>query len=152
MAGTHDPVSLGRSSPLTEAKALANKLIALVDELSGEKPPPERIIVRTGGRVIFVELDRIDWVEAEGNYARLHLGPESYLIRETMNALAARLGSERFFRIHRSRIVNISRIKELRLAPGGDYDVVLDTGIRLGLSRLQRASLQARLASGRSRD
>ena len=105
-----------------------------------------------GGRVIFVELDRIDWVEAEGNYARLHLGPESHLIRETMNALAARLGSERFFRIHRSRIVNIARIKELRLAPGGDYDVVLDTGIRLGLSRLQRASLQARLASAVRRD
>jgi two-component system LytT family response regulator len=147
MAGTHDPVSLGRSSQLTEAKALANKLIALVDELSGEKPPPQRITVRTGGRVIFVELDRIDWVEAEGNYVRLHLGPESYLIRETMNALAARLGNERFFRIHRSRIVNIARIKELRLAPGGDYDVVLDTGSRLGLSRLQRGALQARLVS-----
>ena len=133
-------------SQLTEARALANKLIALVDELSGEKPTPERITVRTGGRVIFVELDRIDWVQAEGNYVRLHLGVESYLIRETMNALESRLGSDRFFRIHRSRIVNIARIKELRLAAGGDYDVVLDTGIRLGLSRLQRDALQARLS------
>ena len=137
-----------RISQLTEARELANKLIALVDELSGDKSP-ERITVRTGGRVIFVELDRIDWVQAEGNYARLHLGPESYLIRETMNALEARLGGERFFRIHRSRIVNIARIKELRLAAGGDYDVVLDTGMRLGLSRLQRDALQARLSTPR---
>src|SRR5687767_5538784 len=137
-----------RISQLTEARELANKLIALVDELSGDKPP-ERITVRTGGRVIFVELDRIDWVQAEGNYARLHLGPESYLIRETMNALETRLGGERFFRIHRSRIVNIARIKELRLAAGGDYDVVLDTGMRLGLSRLQRDALQARLSTPR---
>ena len=137
-----------RISQLTEARELANKLIALVDELSGDKPP-DRITVRTGGRVIFVELDRIDWVQAEGNYARLHLGPESYLIRETMNALETRLGDERFFRIHRSRIVNIARIKELRLAAGGDYDVVLDTGMRLGLSRLQRDALQARLVARR---
>ena len=137
-----------RISQLTEARELANKLIALVDELSGDQPP-ERITVRTGGRVIFVELDRIDWVQAEGNYARLHLGPESYLIRETMNALEARLGGDRFFRIHRSRIVNIARIKELRLAAGGDYDVVLDSGMRLGLSRLQRDALQTRLSSRR---
>ena len=136
-----------RISQLSEAKALANKLIALVDELTDEKTTPERITVRTGGRVIFVELDRIDWVQAEGNYARLHLGAESYLIRETMNALASRLGSHRFFRIHRSRIVNLARVKELRIAAGGDYDVVLDTGVRLGLSRLQKDALQARLAN-----
>jgi two-component system, LytTR family, response regulator len=94
----------------------------------------------------FWNLDQIDWVEAEGNYARLHVGSESYLMRETMTNLLGRLGEDRFFRIHRSRIVNVARIKELRLAGGGDYDVVLRSGNKLGLSRLYKDALQERLA------
>ena len=129
-----------------QAGAIAKRLVALVDQLRGPAAAGERLMVRAGGRVAFVEVDQIDWVEAEGNYARLHVGAESYLTRETMNNLLARLGEDRFFRIHRSRIVNVARIKELRLAAGGDYDVVLLCGRRLGLSRLYKDALQKRMA------
>lgn len=139
---------LGRrqmQSLLSEARVLANRLLALVDELHPPVMAAERLTIRADGRVVFVEVDQIDWVEAEGNYVRLHVGSDSYLMRETMNNLLARLGEDRFFRIHRSRIVNVARIKELRLAAGGDYDVVLEGGLRLGLSRLYKDALQARL-------
>jgi hypothetical protein len=70
--------------------------------------------VKSGGRVFFVRTDDIDWIEASGNYVRLHLKEQSYLFRETMNQMESRLDTQRFFRIHRSRIVNTERIKELR--------------------------------------
>ena len=79
---------------------------------------------------MFVDVESIDWVEAEGNYARLHAGGDSHLVRQTMAELLARLGDDRFARIHRSRIVNVARICELRVAGGGDYDVVLQSGVR----------------------
>lgn len=125
--------------------ALAARLSALVDELRTPGAIGPRLLVRTGGRVRFVELDQIDWVEAEGNYVRIHVGDERHLLRETMAGMVSKLGDQ-FFRIHRSRIVNIARIKELRLAAGGDYDVTLTDGRRLGLSRLYKDALQERLA------
>jgi two-component system LytT family response regulator len=127
---------------------LAGQLRALVTELRGPGSVGDRILVRSGGRVVFVDADQIDWIEAEGNYARLHVGAESHLVRETMVNLMTRLG-DRFFRIHRSTIVNVERIKELRLAGGGDYDVVLMSGVRLGLSRMYKDALQDRLANAR---
>lgn len=130
------------------ASAVAARLLAVVDELRSPASSGERLIVRSGGRVTFVDVDQIDWVEAEGNYVRIHTAGESHLVRETMAKLQARLEPERFFRIHRSRLVNVSRIKELRLGAGGDYDVVLHDGRHLGLSRLYKETLQERLAKG----
>lgn len=128
------------------AGVLAERLAAMFDELKAPARQGPRLIMRDGGRVTFVEIDRIDWVEAEGNYVRLHAGAQSHLIRETMANLLGQLGEQRFFRIHRSRIVNIDRIKELRLASGGDYDVILSDGTRLALSRLYKDALQEKLA------
>lgn len=71
-----------------------------------------------------------------------------HLMRETMNGLIESIGAQRFFRIHRSRIVNVARVKELLIAGGGDYQVVLTNGTRLGLSRLYRDALQQQLTSG----
>ena len=105
----------------------------------------ERILVKSGGRVSFVEVDAIDWVEAEGNYVRLHAGDQVHLMRETMNGLVERIGATQFFRIHRSRIVNVKKVKELLIAGGGDYQVVLVDGTKLGLSRLYRDALQEQL-------
>jgi two-component system LytT family response regulator len=130
------------------AGALADRLMALVDELRAPQLSGERLMVRSGGRVVFVNVDQIDWIEAEGNYVRVHAAGESHLLRETMVNLFARLGEARFFRIHRSRIVNLTRIKSLRLAAGGDYDVILKDGRTLGLSRLYKDALQERLARG----
>ena len=105
----------------------------------------ERILVKSGGRVSFIEIDAIDWVEAEGNYVRLHAGDQVHLMRETMNGLIERIGEQQFFRIHRSRIVNVKKVKELLIAGGGDYQVVLVDGTKLGLSRLYRDALQEQL-------
>jgi two-component system LytT family response regulator len=105
-------------------------------------------MVKAGGRVAFVDIESIDWVEAEGNYARLHVGVDTHLVRHTMADLLAKLGQDRFVRIHRSHIVNVTRVKELRVAAGGDYDAVLTSGVRVGLSRAYRDTLQTRMAAG----
>ena len=122
---------------------LAQRLTELLR--TGRSATTERLLVKAGGRVSFVDIESIDWVEAEGNYVRIHAGSQVHLMRETMNALIARIGDRRFFRIHRSRIVNIARVKELIIAGGGDYQVLLWDGTRLGLSRLYRDALQAQL-------
>ena len=112
------------------------------------EPAGERLLVKSGGRVSFVDVEAIDWVEAEGNYVRIHAGDQVYLMRETMSRLIDKIGPQRFFRIHRSRIVNIKRVKELLIAGGGDYQVVLTDGTKLGLSRLYRDALQEQLTGG----
>ena len=131
----------------TRSDAITQQLVNLVQNLQAPGAPRDRVILRTGGRVSFVDANQIDWVEAEGNYVRIHVGSDAYLVRETMTSIFDRLRSERFFRIHRSRIVRLASIKELRLASGGDYDVVLKSGERLGLSRLYKDALQQRLAA-----
>ena len=101
--------------------------------------------MKSGGRLYFLRADEIDWIEAAGNYVRLHVGAEGHLLRETMNSIEARLNPEIFFRIHRSHIVNIERIKELQPWFNGEYVVILRNGARLTLSRGYREKLQERL-------
>jgi two-component system LytT family response regulator len=124
---------------------LGRRLLALVHDIKPEPQRVERLVVKSGGRVFFLRTDEIDWIEAAGNYVRLHLGSESHLFRETMNRMEARLDVKRFARIHRSRIVNTERIKELQPWFNGDYVVVLRDGTRLTLSRGYREKLQQRL-------
>lgn len=123
---------------------MAGRLAELLQS-GGRKAGGERLLVKSGGRVSFVEVDSIDWVEAEGNYVRLYAGDQVHLMRETMNGLIEKIGPQKFFRIHRSRIVNVNRVKELLIAGGGDYQVVLVDGTKLGLSRLYRDALQEQL-------
>ena len=102
-------------------------------------------MIKSGGRVFFVRTEDIEWIEAAGNYVRLHLKDQSHLFRETMNQMEARLDPERFFRIHRSRIVNTERIKELQPWFNGEYVVLLQNGTQLRLSRSYREKLEERL-------
>ena len=125
---------------------MAGRLAELLQ--SGRSQSGDRLLVKNGGRVCFVDVESIDWVEAEGNYVRLYVGDQVHLMRDTMNALIEKIGAHRFSRIHRSRIVNVKRVKELLIAGGGDYQVVLWDGTRLGLSRLYRDALQEQLTSG----
>jgi two-component system LytT family response regulator len=124
--------------------------IAIVDALpmGRERPPmcgaPPRLVVHSGTRTLFVEPRHVDWVQAEGNYVRLHIGDESHLIRNTMHAIEARLGAE-FVRIHRSRIVNVGKVQELRVATNGEYEVILRNGRAVRVSRLYRDKVQERL-------
>jgi two-component system, LytTR family, response regulator len=129
-----------------ETGDLGRRLLALVKDLRRDQPKTDRLVVKSGGRLFFLRADEIDWIEASGNYVRLHVGTTSHLLRETMNAIEGRLDPEKFFRIHRSRIVNMERIQEMQPWLNGEYAVVLRTGTRLTLSRGYREKLQERLA------
>ncbi len=131
-----------------ETGDLGRRLLALVKDLRRDQPRSDRLVVKSGGRLFFLRADEIDWVEAAGNYVRVHVGAASHLLRETMNAIEGRLDPEKFFRIHRCRIVNIERIQELQPWLNGEYAVLLRTGTRLTLSRGYREKLQDRLARG----
>ena len=128
------------------AGELGKSLMALVHDVKPEQRRQERLVVKSGGRVFFVRTDDIVWIEAAGNYVRLHLKEQSHLFRETMNQMESRLDPERFFRIHRSRIVNTEHIKELQPWLNGEYVVVLQNGTELRLSRSYRERLEERLA------
>ena len=121
---------------------LSERLVALLEGLSLRRRPLDRIAIKTGGHVVLVRTQNIDWVEAADNYVCLHCGTETYPMRETMNALEAKLDGGRFIRIHRSTIVNMDRIKELQPWFRGDYLVVLHDGTQLTLSRNYRDSMK----------
>ncbi len=99
------------------------------------------LAVHSRGRIVLLKTADIDFIQAEGNYVAIHAGRDTYLVRETMSELEARLAPARFVRIHRSTIVNVARIKEIHPWFHGHHVVVLSTGDRLRLSRYQRSKL-----------
>lgn len=101
-----------------------------------------RLLIRSEGKVIFLNTREIDWIQAEGNYVRVQAGPSTHLLRQTLSELAKNLDANRFIRIHRSAIVNIERIKELQHCFHGDYVVHLRDGRRLTLSRTYREEMR----------
>lgn len=121
------------------------QLLALLEDLR-QAPPPERFIVKSGGDVIFLRPDEIDYIEAADNYLNVHAGKESLLLRETMQRMEKRLDPRKFLRIHRSTIVNLERIHKLRAGAVGEQLVILRDGRRLTLSRTYRDQMQQRLA------
>jgi two-component system, LytTR family, response regulator len=121
---------------------LNQSLSALLTRLErGEAKQNERIVIKSGGRIFFVNADEIDWIEAAGNYVRLHVGVKAHLLRETMDAMAAKLAADRFLRIRRSLIVNVGQIKVLEPLFKGEYQIILLDGTELRSSRRYRAQL-----------
>jgi len=108
---------------------------------------PERLVIRTGGRVVFLDPNEVDWIEAAANYVKLHVGKDFYLLREGIGRMSAKLDPRRFVRIHRSLIANVSRIRELQPCESGEYIAVLKDGKELSCSRGYRLELQ-RLIDG----
>lgn len=106
---------------------------------------PARFLVRTGSKLRFVALPEIDWIEAEGDYVRLHTGTTSHLMRSTLAAVEAQLPSTEFVRIHRSTIVRLARIREMEPYFRGEYIVVLESGAKLKMSRGYRERLEGAL-------
>lgn len=102
----------------------------------------ERYVVRADGKLVFLRHAEIDWIEAEGDYVRIHAGPRSWLVRQTMKGVEADLGTRRFIRIHRSTIVNADKILELRSFDNGDYAVSMRDGTELRLSRTFRDTVE----------
>jgi two-component system LytT family response regulator len=109
----------------------------------GDERYRRRLVIRSIGRVQFVEVAQIDWVEASGNYVEIHAGAESFLHRERMRVLETQLDPAEFVRIHRSIIVNRAAVAEIRPIAGGDHTVLLRGGQRLRLSRTYRSAFEA---------
>jgi len=105
----------------------------------------DRLVIKSSGRIYFVRTNDIEWCEAAGNYVRLHVGAQTHLVRGTMGYIEAQLDPRQFVRVHRSTIVNVDRIQELRSSFNGEYIITLHDKTRLTLSRGYRDGLQTRL-------
>ncbi len=123
-----------------------NRVLEMLSSITSEKrtisPFDDRLAIKTNGRVVFLNLDEIHWIEAAANYVRLNTAKEAYLFRETISRVSERLNPADFVRIHRSMIVNVRRIKELIPVNSGEYVVVLHGGKELSCSRGYRSNLQ----------
>jgi two-component system LytT family response regulator len=130
----------------TQDREITHRILELLSLVKTEKQPvpefDERLVIKTKGRIVFLNLDEIDWVEASANYVRLNVGKESYLYRETVSRISERLNPNLFIRVHRSMIVNVRKIKELIPVNSGEYIVILKNGKELSCSRGYRANLQ----------
>lgn len=117
------------------ADTLSKKLEELLQTIDARRPAPERMMIKSEGRIYFVRNADVDWVEAAGNYVRLHAGKESHLLRDSLTAVEKKLDPARFVRIHRSIIVNLERIRELQPVFHGDYVIIMQDGTELPVSR-----------------
>jgi two-component system LytT family response regulator len=129
-----------------QGQVIDSRLVSLLEELREERKYPERLIVKSSGRVFFVRAEEIDWVEASGNYVKVHTKADAHLLRESMKNMEAKLDPKTFVRIHRSAIVNIDRIKELEPWFHGEYIVIMRDGTRLTASRVFSDRLSALIA------
>lgn len=116
-------------------------LTAFLERVQQRTTFMQHVAVKSKGRVRLVPVDEIDWFESAGNYVRLHVGSERFLLRQTMHGLEQKLDPTQFVRIHRTTIVNLLRIRDTRPASHGDYIVVLQDGTQLQMSRAYRERL-----------
>ncbi|MEO7920658.1 MAG: LytTR family DNA-binding domain-containing protein [Thermoanaerobaculia bacterium] len=121
---------------------IAGRLAALLAHGRGRASYPDRLLVRSSGAGVFVEVADVDWIEAQANYVALHVGKETHLIRETLGAIEERLDPERFVRIRRTAIVNLARVKALKPWTKDEHVVVLKDGTRLAVGPSFRARLE----------
>ena len=119
------------------------QLRPLVDHLSRQQQRNARLAIKTEGRTLFLRTAEIDWVEAVDNYAKLHVGKETFTVRDTLARLENRLPAGRFLRVHRSTIVNVDRVREIQPWFQGDWVLILHDGTRLTTGRSYRQRLQA---------
>jgi two-component system, LytTR family, response regulator len=124
---------------------LARRFVSLVHDAGNAPASSGRLMVKSGGRMMLLALDELDAVESEGNYVRLHVGGRSNLVRDTLAGIEARLGSDRFCRIHRGWIVNLDRVKEVATRANGEHELLLRDGRRLRVGRAYRDAVYARL-------
>lgn len=116
-------------------------LTAFLERVQQRTAFMQHVAVKSRGRVRLVPVEQIDWFESAGNYVRIHVGSERFLLRQTMNGLEQKLDPTQFVRIHRAAIVNLLRISATRPASHGDHVVVLRDGTQLQLSRVYRERL-----------
>jgi two-component system LytT family response regulator len=134
------------------SRALNRAKEKLAHYLPPQPRAAERLVVRSQGQVLFLSVVDIDWIEAAGYYACLHVGSDTHILRRSLSELEQDLGDEQFIRIHRSIVVNLDRIRALELQTSGEYEVVLKSKVRLRLSRRYRKRLQDRMGAMSGRD
>lgn len=145
------PVSRERfSGALERARALmqvssatetASRLGQLLQRMSDSRTRSDRLSIKVDGRVLFVGVDEIDWLEAADNHVKVHVGPRTHQVRSTMTSFERRLPPEKFLRIHRSTMVNVRRITEVQPWFAGDYVFILVGGARLTSGRSYRQAI-----------
>ncbi len=118
------------------------RLEGLLLAMSSRRPYLKRFACRTGGRIVFIKVEDVTWIEATGNYVSLHAGKETHLVRETMNGLEPKLDPEQFIRIHRSTIVSLDRVQSLQPWFQGELVLLLTDGTRLTVGRSFRSRLK----------
>jgi len=140
----HRALERARAEAAKSASGTINQNLAHLLSTANKPAREKRLIIKSGGRVIFIQLDEIDWIEAAANYVRLHVGGKNaYLFREAISRMADKLDASEFIRIHRSFIVNVSRIKELQPCNNGEFMVLLRNGKVLPCSRFYRHALES---------
>jgi len=128
-----------KSSNATANKDRLNQTLA---ETAERQSAIQRILVKSTGTVSIVDVNQIEWIEAQGNYLLLHQKEENHLHRETIKALAESLDSTKFVRIHRSTIVNLDYVRRVDSHTGGDRTVLMKDGTELRLSRRYRDNFE----------
>jgi two-component system LytT family response regulator len=123
---------------------LGRRVAGLLDQTAAGSParPLSRLIVKETGRAIFLSVDELDWIEAADYCVKLHVRGQTHLIRQSLQSLEGRLDPQRFFRVHRSALVNLDRVKEIQPLFKGEHVVILQDGTRLKLSRNRKDSLE----------
>lgn len=145
LARFQQAVERARRDAGTPAAATDNqRLSEWLDRRAPVAPGQRRLMVRTNERVLFVRLEEIDWIEAAGNYAILHVGKGTHIVRETMSQLETDLPPELFFRASRSAFVRLQRVRELQPLPGGQHVIILEDGAKITMTRPLR-DIQERL-------
>lgn len=137
----HEELDRARSQQRRAAEAdVVARLEAMLAE--GTSAPADRLAVKIDGRILFLETRDIDWAEGADNHVRLHIGTRTHLVRGTLTELARRLPARRFLRVHRSALVNVTRIMEVQPWFGGDFVLILAGGKRITTGRSYRQQVQ----------
>jgi len=131
-----------------DASELGAHLRALLRDVRRDGDRPARLLVKSGGRVTFVTVSEVDWIQAAGNYVEIHAGKETHLLRETLKNLESRLDPERFVRVHRSIVVNLDRVKHMDAGIHGEYVITLRDGQQLQSGRGFGERLRERIERG----
>lgn len=131
------------------SEGTTDRLEALLATLQPARAYPERLLLKHEGTVVVVTVNDIDWIEAADNYVKIHARTGRYMAREPLKQIEATLDPARFARVHRSAIVNLSRVKSLDPVSSGEAIITLTTGARLTLSRGYRDHFKSRLESAR---
>jgi len=114
------------------------QISALLESIKNKPQYLDRLMIKAGGRITFLNTDEINWIEADDKYVHIHTGKISPMVRQTLSAMETQLDPRKFRRIHRSAIVNVERIKELQPLFSGEHSILLEDGTKRTLSRIYK--------------